>query len=161
MGSNTLGFSTPVFAHSEVAWSFTARFNLFENNRGGIYIMTGMENSVGSNDWAYHGKSMIMPTPVAINYNQFRTVQGGNTHQYDIALVNLAKTGNFVGPLTDNGAYQANPGAPSTISTDNNFFSDKKTSTNAATSTVWAGQGASTECMDPTAVYDAGLNKCH
>jgi hypothetical protein len=102
MGLNTMGFSTPVMAQSEVAsWTFTARFNLFEDNKGGIFIVTGMENTVAStDDWAYHGKTMQMPATVKINYNQFRAGAAANTHQYDIALVNLAKTSNFVGPLT-------------------------------------------------------------
>jgi len=162
LSGNALGLTAPFMTFSANAWTLTARFNFFENNAGGMFIMTGVLTD--ASDHALNGRTFEAPTASgsAINFNQFRDGANTNTNAYDIAMVALDKHSTHYGPIDATTAFNNNPLSSVSIDANNNLFLASKTvSDQVTTTTTWAGAGASTECLDPTAVWDSVLSQCH
>jgi len=78
--------AVPFMTYASTSFELQARFNFFENNNGGILIVTGAHSSVpgiGSKTFA-----PLRPTSL-INYNQF--VPGSIVNYFDIAMVALGE----------------------------------------------------------------------
>ena len=95
MSANTLGEATAVKLYSYVAWTLTARFNLFAGNNADLFIQTKWPAAITQ---VTH---VIPGAPSRIEYNRFQKAD----NKFAIAMVDLVTTGGKDGAVIANGDF--------------------------------------------------------
>jgi hypothetical protein len=154
--STARGAGMPVLIFSSKAFALNARFNLFNNNYGGLMVASAINND--NTDFDPDTRSFVIPTGV-IEFNQF--IHPSSNHKFDLALADI--TASDGGPNAANSANFNSMSLSGTIDANRNYFTHKLSSTAMSLSTtVYTVLGTASgqfNCYQPTSVL-TGTNTC-